>query len=114
MHEACIILPVEDNNGLSLASEHKALGRALLEKFGGYSRSECVGSWLDPKTNVVHDDKSYMYTVAMSPTPKNDKALFSIASSTAASCGQEAIYVRDAWGCVHIIHPVNNKAKLAA
>ena len=61
MREAIIILPVNDNVGMPIPLEHKALGRALLEKFGGYSRSECVGSWLDRETGIVHDDLSLIH-----------------------------------------------------
>ena len=114
MREAIIILPKFDNTGMQTVTAHDVLRSALLSDFGGFTRCDCVGSWRDPETGAVFDDDSYMYCVAMEPGPKNDVKLFAAAIFAAECARQEAIYVRDANGGVHILRPTKNEAKLAA
>lgn len=58
-----IILPKRDNNGVALHMAHKNFAQALLNHWGGYTKSECAGVWVGAQGRIYRDE-SIRYEVA--------------------------------------------------
>lgn len=61
MQKRTIIVPLADNQGVSLASEHKNIAASLLKLAGGFSVHTQDGWWLADSGQAVHDE-SLVYT----------------------------------------------------
>lgn len=103
MREARIILPLSDNNGVSLREVHARLENTLCLHFGGATVMPMRGIWRDPETGWMYAEEGLAYDVAMEPSPANDATLIDVARRIGADAGQLAMFVRTADGTVNII-----------
>lgn len=60
-----IVVPLEDNDGVSLATEAKQFEALLLQVAGGFSRADSSGVWIED--GQTYEDKSTTYSVTVSP-----------------------------------------------
>lgn len=58
-----ITLPRKDNSGQPYDAAHQAYARWLCDTFGGFTRREVKGAWLNDEGQLFQDD-SYVYSVA--------------------------------------------------
>ena len=110
--EARVILPVPTTPEAASA-QHRAEA-ALIEAFGGYTRSRGDGAWFDG-SRTIHEIV-YIYDVSvpyLSGTGEDAyrewagamTALRAIAKTAAREMQQECIYLRAPTGRVHLIRP---------
>jgi len=103
MREARIILPVNDNDGESLAKVHEALQETLCEYFGGYTRTDGVGGWKNNTGEIVRD-RIAIYNVAIDDAGLcGGSRLLIIAAGLLQAANQDAIYYRGPDGIVEIL-----------
>jgi hypothetical protein len=102
MREASIILPCDPTEKRLFETEHRHLAAKLANHFGGFTVTEGKGGWIDPSNGKTIYDDVRVYTVAMEPTPANDRLLDDLVIVTAKMLRQKAVYVRHASGEVCI------------
>ncbi len=66
MQERVVIVPDQDNDGQSLASERESIENALLGVAGGFTSDRVSGAWRGDD-GTVYRDYSTRYTVAVDP-----------------------------------------------
>ncbi len=62
--ESKLILPILDNDGLSLSKERLQIEDMILRDFGGFNRAASSGAWRDPVSGRVYSDDCLTYTIA--------------------------------------------------
>ena len=102
MREACIILPIADNEGNGLDNVHSELKRDLCAWFGGCTVTKGDGAWLNSQGKLYQEPVA-IYTVAMEPSEANRFKLWDLARRLATDARQQAIYVRYADGSVDFV-----------
>lgn len=108
--EATITLPLfgnkqEDHEGMGLIQKVEMM---ILSTFGGFTRTQGQGQWMNPEGHVYVDDV-LVYTIAHDWQGYKAGALTELAKHACVVLKQECIYVRYAHGEVHLIqhpHPV--------
>lgn len=94
MKEAKLILPQYDNSGNPLNAQRVRIESSLLDHFGGYSATQSVGVWRDPKTNKTYHEESITYVITADWSDvANADHLRWIAQNAAESIAQECIYM---------------------
>ena len=89
MRIASIFLPVNDNNGVSLATQHTALQAWLCDTFGGFTAIPAKGGYRFNDDRVIVEDVT-RYDVAVSGTA-GDNTLHAAARYLCSECSQECV-----------------------
>lgn len=124
--EARIILPTVDNAGRSLAAVAVWLEHVLIAEFGGFTRADGVGGWLDGATPRVEQISIYDIAVDWEKPDTGDyrdggwdadsltaSALRSLAGIVRDRAGQESVYLRLPCGHVHFVGAEDDSAVIA-
>ena len=102
--EAHVTVPLNDNEGNSIADHVDGFVNALLDAFGGVTIvPNGVGIWRSPTTGNVHEEPIARITIAAHWDAKNDLKLKRLASMFAYVAEQEAVYVCDGAGDVSFV-----------
>ena len=83
------------------ARGHKWLRETLATRFGGYTETEGRGGWVNPRGELVQEQVRVYDVAAPAETPA--EALLTIARELLRRTGEEAIYLRDLDGEVHLV-----------
>lgn len=89
--ERLVILPLADNNNVSLQREVDHILDSILDIAGGYSKCEQDGAWKDPSTGRVYKDHSLRVYVT-SESQELDERLHSHLEEWTALLRQECLY----------------------
>jgi hypothetical protein len=93
--EACIIAPYLDHAYPSID-----LACRLAAAFGGFTRTDGNGAWINPETKQMISEDVAIYTIAMLDTAFNRDKLIDIAAIYKSEAKQAVVYVRLANGNV--------------
>ena len=106
---ARILVPTMDNARHPLAVDvQEYVETALLDAFGGWTRSVVEGAWRDPETGLVHRDSSLAYDVLASPE-RATVMLRALAAELAYRAAQIVVYTH--YGAIHTeLVPANRLA----
>jgi hypothetical protein len=101
LREACIILPLTDNEGVSLDSVHTEVQEAFAYHWDGWTSQPITGGWRD-LSGQVRTEHSVLYTVAMQQDDHgiNRLLLHSLADYILEAARQQSVYVRHTDGTV--------------
>lgn len=102
MREGLIILPQQTNEGESLDALRTATVADLVDRFGGATVRNAVGSWRDD-SGKLYQEPVWELVTAYEPTPDNDALLKAIAADVGRAANQLAVYLRYASGNVEIL-----------
>jgi hypothetical protein len=103
LYEGMIVIPVNDNNGDSLAVVSEETQLALAHQFGGVTVIPGIGKWIDSTGKLFAEPINELVT-AYEPTLENNSKLRKIALKMGLDAGQLSVYVRYASGGVEIIN----------
>lgn len=112
--EAKIILPVNDNNGDSLAAKAHDIQYQLLQAFGGYTCTDAHGAWIDPNTGNIYAEPTRVYTLAGVWDDAQVQTLRGIACEAADLMDQLCIYMQTPTHGVEFVEPVHAQLAIAA
>jgi len=112
--ESMIICPQKNNEGKDLSKLSELVTRKLVKAFGGCTQDEAIGSWIDPNTDTLYNERVWRFFSAYSPNAENDNILRSIGEMIGQLGEQFAVYIRYASGNVEILDTSKYAAKLAA
>lgn len=101
LREARIILPVFGNDGKSLADVHQRLRIFLAMEFEGYTSFSGFGGWMNGAS--LQEEQIRIYDVAVEGTSEDHLKLLYLCQRLREDAKQDAIYLRDSGGNVHII-----------
>jgi hypothetical protein len=102
LRESLITVPVNDNDGHSLAAVSEAAQMQLAHAFNGVTTIAACGKWIDAKGKIFAEPVTQLIT-AYEPAPRNDAILRGIARDIGREAKQFAVYVRYASGDVEIL-----------
>lgn len=103
MREARIILP------LAVPQEvREDTLNEIIAEFGGYTAFNGTGAWMDPKGEVI-SEAVLIVDIAIHGSPVADIVLERTAHNFLKASGQDAVYVRNFLGKVHIISQPEKK-----
>lgn len=88
---AQINLPVSGNNGENLGAVHFDVMRDLAAHFGGFTRTEGLGGWTNPRGELV-TEKVAVYQVAFDDGHFNLVTFESIVKAAGKAAEQEAMF----------------------
>lgn len=88
---ASITLPVFSNDGESLEREHAYLQRELATVYGGWTRTNGMGGWVDKGATQI--EQVSIYSVAVSRDEFTINHLLQLAELVGRMAGQFAMFV---------------------
>lgn len=90
--ESTIILPRHDNLGTPV--DLARYEYAMVKNYGGFTRAEVSGAWIDPDTEELMQDNNMRYTIAADWSSQQMRdSLRTIAVAAATGLDQECIYI---------------------
>lgn len=110
MRERVLVLPVADNDRVSLAREVAAIRREILALAGGYSEVRQVGAWLGDDGRVYHD-KAIRLTTTVDET--QDASIVARLPAWAGLLRQECLYTHVSEVQADFVHPVSQESLTA-
>jgi hypothetical protein len=103
LKEACIKVPVADNDGNSLSTLLNNVMLQASKVFGGCSTYECKGAWQSPDTGKLYVEPVHDVIIACDNSPKTVRNLQSLAKHVKSVGMQESVYLRLPNGNVQFI-----------
>lgn len=101
MRECRVIVPTHNNVGNALTYEHNEFQVALINAFGGFTRTLGLGGWRADNGNIVQEEIA-IYDIAVEDSPASVKLrIFSMELLKTAD--QDAIYFRGPDGTVELL-----------
>ena len=107
---ATINLPADDNHGNPLDLERRRVERRLGHTFGGFTRNEAEGFWIDPADGQEYAEKMYVYEIAGTWDAVGCIQLRQIAWDAAVELRQKCIYMNTPLLGVQFVGPFESKA----
>lgn len=92
MRRLTITVPCQDNQGVSLMSLIVNAERFLLETYGAFSSYNCTGTWQDPKSLTVYNDKSVLFEIY---TDLPRESLYPLAKIVKKEGNQECVLITE-------------------
>ncbi len=103
--ESTIILPRFLNDG-ETPTDLARFEFAMVQNYGGFTRAEVSGAWIEPETQELMTDNNYRYTLAGDWTSKPLRdSLRHIAMAAATGLDQECVYISVS-GVVEFVQPM--------
>lgn len=102
-HEARIILPLRNNDGIMLNDLHMKVQEMLSKAFGGWTSTVGKGGWIDPVTKESQREDVVVYDVAVDQSFTTHVLLDTIAGIILTEGEQKTVYVRYPNGIVRLI-----------
>ncbi len=94
LKEGLIVCPKKTNEGKDLWRTSELLERKLLESFGGCTRSNATGSWIDPESGELYREPVWQFATAYEDTEENHATLITLGNMLTQLAEQVAVYVR--------------------